>query len=200
MERLRVLIADDESIIRMDLREMLMEMGHKVVGEAATGLEAVHKVEELDPDLVFLDIKMPVMDGLEALGNINERKLRPVIILTAYSEKKLIEKAVELGAKAYIVKPFQAHSLTAAIHLALAHFNELKSLRDENSTLKQTIEVSKLTNKAKGLLMERENLSEQEALSKMQMTSMNENKKMRDIAEAIILVYGKSRGSHRRIP
>lgn len=192
MKRLRIFIADDESIIRIDLREMLSEMGHEVVGEATTGKEAVWKIKELDPDLVFLDIKMPIMDGLEALSKINEQKLYPVIILTAFSEKDLIEKAVKLGAKAYIVKPFRSAVLEPAIQLALAYFNELKVLQEENATLRETLELSKLINKAKGLLMEHEKLSEQEAFRKMQKLSMDRNKKMREVAEAVILVYEKT--------
>jgi two-component system, response regulator PdtaR len=192
MKRLRIFIADDESIIRIDLREMLSEMGHEVVGEATTGKEAVWKILELDPDLVFLDIKMPIMDGLEALSKINEQKLYPVIILTAFSEKDLIEKAVKLGAKAYIVKPFRSAVLEPTIQLALAYFNELKVLQEENATLKETLELSKLINKAKGLLMEHEKLSEQEAFRKIQKLSMDRNKKMREVAEAVILVYEKT--------
>jgi AmiR/NasT family two-component response regulator len=192
MKRLRIFIADDESIIRIDLREMLSEMGHEVVGEATTGKEALWKIMELDPDLVFLDIKMPSMDGLEALSKINEQKLYPVIILTAFSEKDLIEKAVKLGAKAYIVKPFRSAVLEPAIQLALAYFNELKILQEENATLKETLELSKLINKAKGLLMEHEKLSEQEAFRKIQKLSMDRNKKMREVAEAVILVYEKT--------
>jgi AmiR/NasT family two-component response regulator len=191
MKRLRIFIADDESIIRIDLREMLTEMGHEVVGEATTGEEAVGKIKELDPDLVFLDIKMPVMDGLEALSQINEEKIYPVIILTAFSQKDLVEKAVKLGAKAYVVKPFRSAVLEPAIQLALAHFNELKVLQEENATLKETIELSKLINKAKGLLMEHEKLSEQEAFRKIQKMSMNKNKKIREVAKAVILVYEK---------
>ena len=192
MKRLRIFIADDESIIRIDLREMLSEMGHEVVGEATTGEEAVRKIKDLDPDLVFLDIKMPVMDGLEALSKINEQKLYPVIILTAFSQKDLVEKAVKLGTKAYVVKPFRSAVLEPAIQLALAHFNEFKVLQEENATLKETIELSKLINKAKGLLMEHEKLSEQEAFRKIQNMSMNKNKKIREVAEAVILVYEKS--------
>jgi AmiR/NasT family two-component response regulator len=190
MDLLRILIADDESIIRIDLKEMLAGMGHEVVGEATTGMEAVDKAKELDPDLVFLDIKMPQMDGLEALRMMNEEKLRPIIILTAFSDQSLIEKAIELGAKAYLVKPFRTSGLAPAIHLALAHFHELKVLREENVTLRETIEQSKLINKAKGLLMEHENLSEQEAFRKIQKMSMDKNKRMKEVAEAIILVYG----------
>ena len=193
MKRLRIFIADDESIIRVDLREILTELGHDVVGEATTGEEAVQKIRELDPDLIFLDIKMPVMDGLEALTKINEQKLYPVVILTAFSQKDLVEKAVKLGAKAYVVKPFRSAVLDPAIQLAFAHFNELKVLREENATLKEAVELSKLINKAKGLLMEHEKLSEQEAFRKMQRISMDRNKKMREVAEAFILIYEKSK-------
>lgn len=189
--KLRILVVDDESIIRMDLREMLTELGHEVVAEAATGQEAVLQARKFDPDLVFLDIKMPGMNGLEALSHMNGEKLRPTIVLTAFSEARIVDKAVELGAKAYIVKPFQATSLLPAIRLAMAHFQELRALSEENTSLKETIDVSKLVSRAKGLLMEHEGLSEQEAFRKIQTTSMEENRKARDVAEAIILVYGK---------
>jgi response regulator NasT len=135
---------------------------------------------------------MPVLDGLEALSQINEQKLYPVIILTAFSQKDLIEKAVKLGAKAYVVKPFRSTVLKPAIQLALAHFNELKVLQEENATLKEVIELSKLINKAKGLLMEHEKLPEQEAFRKIQKISMDRNKKMKEVAEAVILIYEKS--------
>jgi response regulator NasT len=187
---LRVLVADDESIIRMDLKEMLIDLGHEVVGEAATGLEALELCRALRPDLVFLDIKMPEMDGLEVLRLLNEEGPRPVIMVTAFSEATMVEKAVELGAKAYVVKPFKTANILPAIQLALAHFEELGVLRRENESLKDAIESSKQVNKAKLALAEHEGLSESEAFSRMQKMSMNRNKKMREVAEAILLIYG----------
>lgn len=192
MERLRILIADDESIIRMDLREMLTDMGHEVVGEAADGYEAVSLAQSLDPDLVFLDIKMPRMDGLEALRLMNGEEARPVVVLTAFSERSVIERAVELGAKAYLVKPFEAANLLPAIHLAMAHSSELRVLRDENASLKEAIRASKLVNRAKALLAEREGLSENDAFRRIQKISMDKNKRMVEVAEAIITLFSKS--------
>ncbi len=192
MERLRILIADDESIIRLDLREMLVEMGHEVVGEAADGYEAVSLARSLDPDLVFLDIKMPRMDGLEALGLMNGEEARPVVVLTAFSERSVIERAVELGAKAYLVKPFESANLVPAIHLAMAHSSELRVLREENASLKEAIRASKLVNRAKALLAEREGLNENDAFRRIQKISMDKNKRMAEVAEAIITLFAKS--------
>jgi AmiR/NasT family two-component response regulator len=195
MRRLRILIVDDESIIRADLREMLTEMGHGVVAEAASGEEAIAKSRQLDPDLVFMDVKMPGMTGLEALRRINEDALRPIVILTAFSDQSFIEEAADLGAAAYIVKPFESWSILPALHLAVAHFDELQSLRRENSTLKETIEASRMVNRAKALLIEREGLAEAEAFRRIQKMSMDRNKKMKEVAEAIILVYGERSAS-----
>lgn len=195
MEGLRILIADDESIIRMDLREMLTQMGHEVVGEADDGDQAVGLARDLDPDLVFLDIKMPRMDGLEALRLMNRDEMRPVVVLTAFSERSVIEQAVELGAKAYLVKPFEVANLLPAIHLAMAHSEELRALHDENDSLKETIRASKLVNRAKALLAEREGISEGEAFRRIQKLSMDKNRKMADIADAVITLFAKSGGS-----
>lgn len=191
METLRILIADDESIIRMDLREMLTHMGHDVVGEAGDGEEAVNLARDLDPDLVFLDIKMPRVDGLEALRRMNGEGIRPVVVLTAFSERSVIEQAIELGAKAYLVKPFESANLLPAIHLAMAHSSELRALRDENASLKEAIRASKLVNRAKALLAEREGLSEHEAFRRIQKISMDKNKRMVEVAEAIIALFAK---------
>ena len=192
MRSLRTLVVDDEAIIRADLREMLTEMGHEVVGEAATGNDALSKCRELAPDLVFMDIKMPGMSGLEALRRMNEDGPRPVVILTAFSDRSLVEEAADLGAAAYLVKPFESCSILPAVHLAVAHFDELQSLRRENITLKEAVEASRLVNKAKALLIERDGLSEREAFRRIQKMSMDRNKKMKEVAEAIILVYGDS--------
>ncbi len=189
MTPLRILVVDDETIIRMDLAEILTRMGHQVVGHAATGEDAVEKCRELDPDLVFLDIKMPGMDGFSALRHMNEEKLRPVIILTAFSDVDLIEQAVELGVAAYLIKPFEESKLLPAIHVAVSHFRELQALRTENTSLKETVEASRLVNRAKLLLAERENLSEAEAFRRIQKVSMDKNKKMKEVAEAVILLY-----------
>jgi AmiR/NasT family two-component response regulator len=189
MKSLRILVVDDESIIRMDLREMLVELGHEVVGEAGTGEEALELAEQLDAELLFLDLKMPGMGGMEVLRRMAESHPRPVIVLTAFSERTIMEEAIELGARAYIVKPFQAATVVPAIHLAMAHFEELRALRDENASLKDAVAASKLMSRAKGLLAEREGLTEREAFRRIQKMSMDHNKKMKDVAEAVILLY-----------
>lgn len=195
MERLRILIADDESIIRMDLREMLTDMGHDVVGEARDGEEAVDLARSLDPDLVFLDIKMPRVDGLEALRRMNSDVVRPVVVLTAFSERSVVEQAVELGAKAYLVKPFAPANLLPAVYVAMAHSTELRVLRGENATLKEAVRASKLVNRAKALLAERESVTEGEAFRRIQKMSMDKNRKMADVAEAVIALFGGRSGS-----
>lgn len=189
MKPLRILIVDDESIIRMDLREMLTELGHDVVGEGGTGEEALAAVEQLDPELVFLDLKMPGMSGMEVLRRMAESKARPVIVLTAFSERTIMDEAIELGARAYIVKPFQVATVVPAIRLAIAHFDELRALQEENASLKEAVAASKLMSRAKGLLAEREGLTEREAFRRIQKMSMDHNKKMKDVAEAVILLY-----------
>jgi AmiR/NasT family two-component response regulator len=195
VETLRILIADDEAIIRMDLREMLSEMGHEVVGEAGDGEQAVSLARSLDPDLVFLDIKMPRMDGLEALRRMNCEAVRPVVVLTAFSEPMVVEEAVELGAKAYLVKPFAPANLLPAIHVAMAHSAELHTLRSENETLKETVRASRLVNRAKALLAEHEGVSEGEAFRRIQKLSMDKNRKMSEIAEAVIGLLATTRSS-----
>jgi two-component system, response regulator PdtaR len=192
VDRLRVLIADDEAIIRLDLREILSSMGHEVVGEAATGEEVVLLSRLLNPDLVFLDIKMPGLDGLAALRQMNEERLRAVIMLTAFDDSALLEAALNLGVAAYIVKPFVPSGLPSAIRVSMRHFEELESLRSQNQSLQETIEVSKLVNRAKALMAEREDMSEADAFRSIQKLSMNKNRKMKDVAKAIILLYSET--------
>jgi response regulator NasT len=192
VDKLRILIADDESIIRMDLREMLTDLGHEVVGEAGDGDEAVSLARSLNPDLVFLDIKMPRMDGLEALRRMNSEVVRPVVVLTAFSERSVIEQAVELGAKAYLVKPFAPANLLPAVHMAMAHSAELQTLRGENESLKEAVRASKSVNRAKALLAEHEGVTEGEAFRRIQKLSMDKNRKMADVAEAIIALLSKA--------
>lgn len=191
MKQLRVLIVDDDSTIRLDLREMVEEAGHAVVGEASTGDEALVKSRKLDPGLVLLDIKMPGMSGLEALKRMNEEKHRPVVILTAFSDRGFVDEAVELGAAAYIVKPFDPAGLVPAIRLALAHFEELELLRKENLSLKEAIEANRLITRAKRALMRQDGMSEGEAFRMIQKLSMEKRKKMKDVAEAVLLLYGE---------
>ncbi|MBI5304630.1 MAG: response regulator [Chloroflexi bacterium] len=187
MERTRVIIADDESVIRTDLREMLTNLGYLVVGEAGDGLSAVNAARELKPDVVIMDIKMPDMDGIEAAKLMTQEKIAPVLLLTAYSHRDLVERAKEAGVVGYLVKPFREQEIAPAIDIALARFQEFRELEKEMGGLKETLETRKLVDRAKGILMDQQGLTEQEAFRKIQKMSMNTRKPMKDIAEAIIL-------------
>ena len=189
MERIRIVIAEDESIVRMDLREMLTNLGYLVVGEAADGRSAVNLTRELKPDLVIMDIKMPDMDGIEAAKVLTEGRLAPVVLLTAFSQKDLVEQAREAGVVAYIVKPFRESDLGPAIEIALARFKELTTLEKEVEDLTEALETRKLVDRAKGLLMDKQNLTESEAFRKIQKMSMNTRRPMKEIAEAVILAH-----------
>ena len=189
MERVRIVIAEDEAIVRMDLREMLTNLGYLVVGEASDGRSAVNVTRELKPDLVIMDIKMPDMNGIEAATILTQERLAPVVLLTAFSQKDLVEQAKEAGVVAYIVKPFREADLGPAIEVALARFGELLTLEKEVKDLEETLETRKLVDRAKGLLMDRQNLSEAEAFRKIQKMSMNTRRPMKEIAEAIILAH-----------
>jgi len=184
----QIFIADDESIIRMDLRELLEEIGHQVVGEAKDGLEAVRIIEEKKPELVILDIKMPGMDGISVAREI--AKKYPVIILTAYSERDLIRHAREAGVMAYLSKPFRIENLSPAIELAVSHFIEKSELTEKVTKLHEELENRKLIEKAKGLLMKAENLNESQAYRRLQTISMEKNIPMKKVAEAIITMHG----------
>lgn len=186
-KKLRILLADDESIIRLDLREMLKEQGHDIVGEASNGQEAVELAEKLNPDLIVMDIKMPVMDGLEAVKRINAERTIPVIMLTAYSQPELVQQATELGVYGYLVKPIKEADILPTIEVALARANELYALQKEVDDLKETIETRKLVEKAKGILMENYGLTEAQAFRKIQKLSMDRRKPLKEIADAIIL-------------
>lgn len=186
-KKLRILLVDDESIIRLDLREMLKEYGHEIVGEASDGQMAVELAPKLTPDLIIMDIKMPGMDGLEAVRQINQHRRIPTIMLTAYSQPELVEQAVELGVFAFLVKPIKEHDLLPTIEVALARAEELRSLEKEVGTLKDTIETRKLVEKAKGILMESFGLSEAAAFRKIQKLSMDKRKPLKEVADAIIL-------------
>lgn len=185
----QVVIADDESIIRMDLREMLTNLGYDVVGEASDGRTALDLTHRLRPDLVILDIKMPDMDGIEAAEHISEERLAPVVLLTAYSERHLVERAKGAGVAGYLVKPFRESELTPVIELALARFNDLQQLTEEVVQLKEALETRKLIERAKGILMEVHGLKEADAFSRMRRTSMDNRKSMREVAEAILLTH-----------
>jgi len=189
LERARVMIGDDESIIRMDLREMLTNLGYLVVGEAGDGRSAVNLARELKPDVVILDIKMPGMDGIEAARILTEEKIAPVVLLTAYSQRDLVERAKEAGVVGYITKPMRESDLTPAIEVAMARFSEFRALEKEVGDLKQALETRKLVDRAKGILMDTQGLSEAEAFRRIQKMSMNKRKTMKDVAEAIILAH-----------
>jgi two-component system, response regulator PdtaR len=183
----RVIIADDESIIRMDLREMLTGLGYLVVGEAGDGISAVNLARELRPDLVIMDIKMPDLDGIGAAKILSEERIAPVLLLTAFSQTELIEGAKDAGVVGYIVKPFRESELVPAMEVALARFREFRTLEQEATDLRDVLETRKLVERAKGVLMDSQGLKEAEAFRKIQKLSMNTRKSMREIADAILL-------------
>jgi len=189
LERTRVIIADDESIIRMDLREMLTNLGYLVVGEAGDGRSAVNLARELKPDVVIMDIKMPDMDGIDAAKILIEERVAPVLLLTAYSQQELIERAKEAGVVGYIIKPFRESDLAPAIEVAIARFAEFRALEKEVGDLKLALETRKLVDRAKGILMDTQGLTEAQAFRKIQKMSMNTRKPMKEVAEAIILAH-----------
>ncbi|MFN2153633.1 MAG: ANTAR domain-containing response regulator [Anaerolineae bacterium] len=187
MERTRVIVADDESLVRVDLREALTELGYLVVGEVGDGQSAVNMARELDPDVVVMDIKMPGMDGIEAARILTQERVAPVVLLTAYSQTDLIERAKEAGVVGYLVKPFRETDLAPAIELAPARFAEFRALQDEVGNLTEALETRKKVEKAKGILMDKQGMTESEAFRKIQKMSMNTRKPMKEVAEAIIL-------------
>ncbi len=189
MPQTRVIIADDESIIRMDLKEMLTTLGYLVVGEAGDGISAVNLARELRPDLVIMDIKMPDLDGIAAAKILTEERIAPVLLLTAFSQQELVEGAKEAGVVGYVVKPFRESELIPAIEIALARFKEFRSLEKEAHNLREMLETRKLVERAKGVLMDTQGLREAEAFRKIQKLSMNTRKSMREIAEAILLAH-----------
>ncbi len=189
MERTRVIIADDESVIRADLREMLTTLGYLVVGEVGDGQSAVNLARELKPDVVIMDIKMPNMDGIEAARLLTQEQIAPVLLLTAYSQRDLVDRAKEAGVVGYLVKPFREQEIAPAIEIALARFQEFRELEKEVGDLKETLETRKVVDRAKGVLMDTQHLTEAEAFRKIQKMSMNTRKPMKEIAEAIILAH-----------
>src|SRR3954452_10309772 len=183
---MRVLIAEDEALIRLDLREMLEEEGFDVVGEAADGEQAVSMAKELTPDLVICDIKMPKMDGIAAAGEITGRRIAPVVMLTAFSQRDLIERARDAGAMAYLVKPFQKRDLLPAIEMATSRFAEIKALESEVTGLRERLEARKLIERAKGTLMTKHGLSEPEAFRWIQRAAMDNRTSMRAVADLVL--------------
>ena len=189
MGRTRVVIADDESIIRMDLKEMLTGLGYHVVGEAGDGISAVSLARELKPDLVIMDIKMPDLDGIAAARILREEKIAPVLLLTAFSQQELVEGAKDAGVAGYIVKPFRECELVPAVEVALARHKEMRTLEKDVSNLRDTLETRKLVERAKGVLMDTQGLKEADAFRKIQKLSMNTRRPMREIAEAVLLAH-----------
>lgn len=187
MEKLRLVIADDESIIRLDLKETLQRMGHEVVAEAGDGRTAVDLVRRHKPDLAVLDVKMPELDGVDAAKEISSERLAPVLLLTAYSQKDLVRRAMEAGVFAYVVKPFTESDLMPAMGVAIARFQEFSVISKEAATLSNALETRKIVDRAKGILMDKLGLPEQEAFRRIQQRSMNSRKPMREVAEAILL-------------
>ena len=186
---IRVLIAEDEALIRLDLKEMLEEEGFDVVAEVSDGATAVRLARELRPDLAILDIKMPVMDGIQAAEQITSERLSAVLILTAFSQRDLIERARAAGAMAYLVKPFQKHDLLPASEIASGRFEDLRGLEDEVGTLTGRLEARKVVERAKGLLQEHEGMSEPDAFRWLQRTAMQRRATMRDVAEQVVERY-----------
>ncbi len=189
-ERLRILIADDEAIRLMALRTQLRSLGFEVVAEATDGEEAVRLAREREPDLAILDIKMPGLDGIAAAQQILQHRPIPILLLTAYSEVELVERAMEVGVFAYLVKPVTEEDLLPAILLARRRFEEFQALRGEVQDLREALEARKLIERAKGILMKRLGISEQEAFRRMQVQSQKENRKLVEIARAIITAHG----------
>jgi response regulator NasT len=183
---LRVVIAEDEAIIRMDLRETLEEEGYEVIGETGRGDQAIELVRGLQPDLAILDIKMPGMDGLEAAKIINGEKICGVLMLTAFSQREVVEQARDAGALAFLVKPFQKSDLIPAIEVAMGRFRELRSLTGEIDALGEQLESRKVIDRAKGVLMDELAMSETDAFAFIQRTAMSERTRMRDVADRIL--------------
>ncbi|MEX2627181.1 MAG: response regulator [Ilumatobacteraceae bacterium] len=183
---IRVVIAEDEAIIRMDLRETLEEEGYEVVGETGRGDDAVELVRDLQPDLAILDVKMPGLDGLSVADVINREKICGVLVLTAFSQREVVEQARDAGALAYLVKPFQKSDLIPAIEVAIGRFREMRNLTGEIDALGEQLEARKTIDRAKGLLIDELGIKEAEAFTFIQRTAMSERTRMRDVAERIL--------------
>ena len=187
MEPLRILIADDESIRMMSLRKQLAALGHRVVAEASNGEEAVALAAATQPDLAILDIKMPGADGIEAAQRITRERPIPIILLTAYNEAELVERAAQANISAYLMKPVAEEDLLPAITLALIRFRQFEALRREVSDLREALEARKIIERAKGILVRRLDLTEEEAFRRLQKQSQDSNRKLAEVAEAIVM-------------
>ncbi|GAB3134567.1 ANTAR domain-containing response regulator [Tsukamurella serpentis] len=191
----RVLVAEDEAIIRLDLSEMLREEGYDVVGEAENGRVAVEMARELRPDLVIMDVKMPVRNGLDAAQDIARERIAPVVMLTAFGQREFVEKAREAGAMAYLIKPFTKNDLVPAIEIAISRFAELAALEREVTTLSGQLETRKLVDRAKSILMQAHGLSEPDAFRWIQRTAMDRRTDMKTVAHLVIDTLGTPAGS-----
>lgn len=186
MRALKIVIADNESIIRMDLKEILEEAGHEVVGEATDGAKAIDLTRKFKPDLVIMDIKMPEMDGIAAAKVISNDKIAPVLLLTAFSQKEIVDKAKDSGVLAYLVKPVKESNLFPAMEIAMSRFEEIKQLEHELDDVKNSLEMRKILDRAKGILMDAYGLNESEAYRRIQQYSMAKRKTIKEVAQAII--------------
>jgi len=186
---LRIVIADDDPIIRLDLKKMLEDCGYDVVAEAGDGAKAIEAARNLKPDAVILDIKMPEIDGIDAAKIITEEKIAPVLLLTAYSQLELINRAKEAGVFSYLVKPFKEADLRPQIEIAVARWEAFLKIEEQAADMEEKLETRKAVDRAKGILMDQYGLKEQEAFRRIQVQSMNTRKSMREIAEAIIIAH-----------
>ncbi len=189
---MRILLAEDETIIRLDLREILERAGFEVCAEARDGEEAVELALIVKPDLAILDVKMPKLDGIDAAKRILGERPIPIVILTAYGQEELVSRAVEAGVFGYLVKPFREADLLPAIHAARARHAELLALREEAESLSEALTTRKVVERAKGLLMARENLTEDEAFVRLRRASQVSGRPMRVVAEALIATFGET--------
>lgn len=182
----RVLVAEDEALIRMDLVEMLSELGYQVVGEASDGEMAIRLAEESRPDVVMMDVKMPVLDGITAAGQITEQRIAPVVMLTAFSQRELVDRATQAGVMAYLVKPFSLSDLAPAIEVAVSRFSQFVTLESEIADLGERLETRKRVDRAKALLQQVYGLSEADAFRWLQKSAMDRRLSMRDVADVVI--------------
>lgn len=188
-EKWRIIIADDESLIRLDLREMLTHLGYDVIAEAGDGRTAVELARKLRPDLMIMDIKMPEVDGIAAAEELTRERIAPIVLLTAYSDQSLVERAREAGVVGYVVKPFREAELMPVIEISRARFDEFRTMEREVGSLKDALETRKVIERAKGVLMETHGLRENEAFHRIRKTSMDARKSMKEVAEAILLAH-----------
>lgn len=193
MEKMRVLVVDDESLIRMDIVEMLEDVGHEVVAEGENGEQAIELAREYSPDIIIMDVKMPVMDGISAAKVIGDEEIAPVLLLTAFSQNDIVDKANDAGVIAYLVKPIREEQLLPAMSVAVQRFRDLKKLNLELEKLQDSLETRKLLDRAKGILMTAHGLNEQEAYRRMQQYSMSKRISLKELAGMIIKAADKKK-------